>query len=643
MSIFSTGVSGLNAAQAGLLTTSHNISNASTPGYNRQVIVQGTNSPVLTGSGFIGQGTHVQTVQRVYDSFLGGQVLSAQASAEEMNSYLAQIQQIDNLLGDQNAGLSTALTAFFQGIQDMAANPASIPGRQSVISTAQSLVARFQMLDQQMSQLRDGVNQQITAQVTQINTYASQLANINQQIILAQASGGGQPPNDLLDQREQMIGDLNKLVRVSTVAQSDGAVNVFIGNGQSLVVGAQSYQLQAVQSTSDPEQTTIAIVGVGGTALTLPESQITGGSLGGLLRFRSESLDGTQNALGRIALTLAQNFNDQQKLGQDLNGVLGTSFFSVAGPTVRANSLNTGSGAPSVSIDPATIAQLTTSDYQLTYVGGATPYKLTRLSDNTVQNFASLPQTVDGITIGVGSWSPALNDRILIEPTRAAAGSITVALTDPTLIAAAAPIRTATTAANTGTASISPGSVNVPPPPNPALQHTVTITFTGPTTFDVVDTTSATTLASGVSYTSGGNISYNGWTAQISGKPAAGDVFTIAANTGGTADSRNAVLLGALQTQQTMQSSAGGGATASYQSAYAQIVSAIGSKTNEVQAIGNAQQTLVDQATKALQSLSGVNLDEEAANLLRYQQAYQASAKVLDIAGKVFDSILSLG
>jgi flagellar hook-associated protein 1 FlgK len=216
-------------------------------------------------------------------------------------------------------------------------------------------------------------------------------------------------------------------------------------------------------------------------------------------------------------------------------------------------------------------------------------------------------------------------------------------LTDPTLIAAAAPIRTATTATNTGTASISAGSVNIPPPPNPALQHTVTITFTSATTFDVVDTTSAITLASGVSYTSGGNISYNGWTAQISGQPAVGDVFTVAANTGGSADSRNAVLLGALQTRQTMQSSAGGGATASYQSAYAQIVSTIGSKTNEVQAIGAAQQTLTDQATQALQSLSGVNLDEEAANLLRYQQAYQASAKVLDIAGKVFDSILSLG
>ena len=232
---------------------------------------------------------------------------------------------------------------------------------------------------------------------------------------------------------------------------------------------------------------------------------------------------------------------------------------------------------------------------------------------------------------------------MLIQPTRAGAGNIALAFTDPLQLAAAAPIRTAAALSNTGTANVSAGSVNAPPPPNPALQHTVTITFTSPTTFDVVDTTSATTLATAVGYVNGGNITYNGWTLKISGNPAAGDVFTVASNTGGTADNRNAVLLGALQTRQTMLGAASTAPLASYQSAYAQMVSAIGSKTNEVKAIGAAQQGLADQATQALQSLSGVNLDEEAANLLRYQQAYQASAKVLDIAGRVFDEILALG
>lgn len=647
MSVFSVGISGLNAAQAGMLTTSHNIANASTAGYNRQEIVQGTNTATFTGVGFVGQGTHVQTVRRIYDQFLGRQVLSAEAGAAEMGTYQAQISQIDNLLADSSSGLSPALAAFFKGVQDVAANPASIPGRQSMLSAAQALTARFQAIDRRLTEIRDDTNQQIAGQVAQINTYSSQLADINQRIILAQARGADQPPNDLLDQRDQMLKDLNILVRVSTVVQGDGSFNVFIGNGQPLVVGNQSYQLKAVQAPDDPERTNVAIVGVGGTALTMPESQITGGSLGGLLNFRSQTLDDVQNALGRVALTLAQNFNDQHRLGQDLTGALGQNFFSTSVPTVRPSSLNTGTGMPTANINATTIDRLTGSDYRLTFVGGATPYALTRLSDNQVQSYATLPQTVDGMTIGLGTWTgagaPVVNDTVLIQPTRSGAGNIAVNFSDARQIAAAAPIRTAAALTNTGTASIGEGTVNAPPPTNPALQHTVTITFTSPTTFDVVDVTTATTLASAVAHVAGADITYNGWTTQITGNSATGDIFTIEANTNGVADNRNAALLGALQTRTTMIGSSTSGPTASYQSAYAQIVSAVGSKANEVAAIGAAQQGLADHATQALQSLSGVNLDEEAANLLRYQQAYQASAKVLQIAGKVFDEILSLG
>ncbi len=641
MSIFNAGLSGLNAAQVGILTASHNISNASTPGFNRQEIVQGTNLPMFSGSGFLGQGTHVQTVKRVYDEFLGRQLLSASASASEMDGYLSQIKQIDNLLADPSAGLSPALAAFFNGVQDVAANPASIPSRQSMLSAAQSLVARFQSIDQRMAEIRDGVNSQIGGQVTSINTFSSQLADINQRIILARAGSQTQEPNDLLDQRDQMVRDLNKLIRVTTLTQSDGSFNVFIGNGQPLVVGAQSYQLQAVQAPDDPERLTVAISGVGGTPLILPEAQVTGGSLGGLLGFRSQTLDAAQNAVGRIALTLAQNFNDQHRLGQDLTGALGQDFFTVSGPVVAASSLNSGSGVPAVSVDAATIAQLTTSDYQLSYLGVGS-YRLTRLADNQVQNFAALPQTVDGITIAAGAWAPVAGDRVLIQPTRQGARNIAVAPADPRLIAAAAPVRSSAALTNSGTAVISAGTVNAPPPPNANLTQTVTITFDNPpTTFDVSGT--GTGNPSNVAYASGGDISYNGWTFQISGTPAAGDKFTVSANANGVADNRNAILLGALQTGTTMIGSASGGPTASYLSAYAQLVSSVGSKANEVEAIGTAQQALVDHTTQSLQQISGVNLDEEAANLLRYQQAYQASAKVLATAAKIFDEILALG
>jgi flagellar hook-associated protein 1 FlgK len=653
MSIFSVGVSGLNAAQAGMLTAGHNIANASTPGYSRQEIVQGTNIPMLTGSGFQGQGTHVQTVKRIYDEFLGRQVLSAEASASEMDSYLSQIKQIDNLLGDPSAGLSPALSAFFKGVQEVAANPASIPSRQAMLSAAQSLVARFQSLDQRMSEIRDGVNSQISGQVTAINTYSSQLADINQRIILAQAGSQTQIPNDLLDQRQKMLTDLNKLIRVSTLAQSDGSFNVFIGNGQPLVVGTQSYQLRAVASQSDPERLVVAMNGVGGTTLTLPESQITGGTLGGLVAFRGTSLDSAQNSLGRIALSLAQNINDQHKLGMDLTGALGGDFFDIsnAAPTVRENSGNSAgasvTGAPTVLFDVPNIDLLTVSDYRLDTDG--TNFTLTRLADNTSTAITTVPQTVDGISIDTSTWTaPVAGDSFLIQPTRAGARNIAVAVTDARAIAAAAPIRTAAALANTGTAAINAGSVLAPPPADPNLQHRVTITFTSATTYDVFDATSATVLATAVTYpdpppaTGGAVLAYNGWTAQITGNPARGDVFTVEANANGVADNRNAMLLGALQTASTMLGGASG-PTASYQSAYSQIVSEVGSKANEVEAIGTSQQSLVDHATTSLQQISGVNLDEEAANLLRYQQAYQASAKILEIAAKVFDEIVALG
>lgn len=641
MGILSVGISGLNAAQAGLLTTSHNISNASTPGYSRQEIVQGTNTAMFTGAGFVGQGTHVATVRRVYDEFLARQVLSTEAGAAEMQSYQAQISQIEYMLADTDAGLSPVLSGFFKGVQDVSANPSSVSARQSMISAAQALTARFQGMDQRFTEIRGGVNQQITAQIAEINTYTAQVADINQRIIVAQTSGTEKKPNDLLDQRAQALRELNKIVRVTTVEQSDGSTSIFIGSGQALLVGNQLNRLQATRLADDTERVTVGIVGVSGAAQIMAEAQVTGGSLAGLLGFRSQTLDLAQNSVGRIALTLAQTFNDRHMLGQDLTGNLGQQFFSTQPPLVRASSLNTGSGVPGVGIDAASIAELTTSDYRLSFTGGN--YRLTRLADNQVQTFAALPQTVDGMTISIGAWLPNANDSVLIQPTRGAAHDIALAFTDARMVAAAAPVRSSAALGNAGTARISAGTVNGPPPTDPNLRHKVSITFTSATSFDVVDITAGATLASGMAYTTGADISYNGWTAQISGNPVAGDVFTLESNVNGVSDNRNAALLGGLQTRNTMNGGSGAAASASYQSAYAQLVSAIGSKGNEVEAIGRGQQVLADQFSQSLQSASGVNLDEEAANLLRYQQAYQASAKVLEIANRVFDEIIALG
>jgi flagellar hook-associated protein 1 FlgK len=666
MSIFSVGAGALNAAQAGILTTGHNIANASTPGYSRQAIVQGTNIANLTGSGYIGSGTHVQTVRRIYDQFLGRQILSAEAGVAEMDTYLSQIQQMDNLLADPDAGLSPAMADFFKGVQEVAANPSSIPGRQSMLSAAQSLAARFQGLDQRMSEIRDGLNTQLHSQVESINTLSTQLADINQRIIIAEAGSVAQVPNDLLDQRDQMVRDLNKVIRVNTVTQSDGSFNVFFGNGQPLVVGAQTYTLRAVTSNTDPERFVVAMEGIGGTLMSVQESQVSGGSLGGLLSFRSGALDQAQNALGRIAITLAQNFNDQHNQGMDLTGKIGGDFFKLPTPVLRASVLNTGDPnlLPTVTLDVDNLAKLSDSDYELSSPDGIN-FELKRLSDGTVTAITDHPQSVDGMLIETNTWVPGAGDSIVIQPTRAGARNLSVAIRDPRAIAAALPIRTAAALTNQGSGAIDAGQVT--DTQNAAfgnfaasgqLAPPILIRFDSPaTTYSIYDATlfdpsdlSLGLLEGGIAFNSGApvfptpaqTLDY-GYQVTLSGAPAAGDQFTVGGNKNGISDNRNAMLLGALQTQSTMLAGETYGPTATYQSAYSQIVSAVGSKTAEVKTIGAAQQGLADHATTTMQEISGVNLDEEAANLLRYQQAYQAAAKILEIAGRVFDEVIALG
>lgn len=739
MTIISVGASALNAAQTGVLTTSHNIANASTPGFTRQQIVQTTNQPTLTGAGFIGQGTSVQTVERIYNQYVVRQMLSAQSGVAEMDTYLGQIQQLDNMLADPNAGLSPVLADFFKGVQDLAASPSSIPARQATLSAAQGLVARFQGIEQRVGEIRDGVNQQVTDEISKINAFATQLAEINQRIIVAQAAGPHLPANDLLDQRDQLVADLNKDIRAYTVQQSDGTLNVFIGNGQPLVVGTVVSTLQAVQDANDPQKTAVALKNPwGSSAMQISESLLTGGNLGGLLAFRRESLDAVENALGRIAIGLAQAFNEIHRLGQDLTGAIGGDFFKVASPVVNP-------GATNASAATVLSAQIVNSDYRVTYAGGN--YQIQRLSDNTnMGSFATLPQYVDGVKISLSSgtpnandvflvrpgnspgsrviadsdntgtavldstgsniqalgtsdyrldvtaaggpytfrltrlsdnqmWTgsgatanaaladlatyqqvgfnlsfsgtaPSVNDSFVIQPTRNGASEMAVLVTDPAAIAAAMPVRTAAALANTGTAGIDAGTVldksYLP------LTGPITLTFNAATNqFTVAGAAPAVgSIAYNPATASSKTISFNGLSFTISGTPGDGDKFTIAANANGVADNRTARLLGGLQTLRSLAGTPGSttaGATATFQEAYAQIVSLVGNKTREVEVAGQAQQSLADQAQSARDQVSGVNLDEEAAKLLQYQQAYQAAAKMIDIAGKLFDEILALG
>jgi len=629
--ILSSGLSALNAAQTGLLTTGHNISNAATPGFHRQEMVQQARTAQLTGAGFIGQGVDVSTVKRVYDDFLTRQVTQAQAQAGALDAYYAQIKQLDDMLGDTGSGLAPALQSFFSALDDVAANPGAVPSRQALLSAGEALATRFQTLDQRFADIRTGVNSEISTSVSHINSISQQIARLNESIVIAQNQASGQPANDLLDQRDQLVSELNKEIGATVVKQSDGSYNVFLGTGQPVVIGAKALSLTAINAADDPGRTTVAVVTETGIA-AMPESSLQGGALGGYVAFRREALDPGQNTLGRLAVGIAQTFNDQHRLGQDLHGALGADFFDVPTPTVIAKGTNNPASSISASITDA--GALTASDYRFTYDG--VNYTITRLSDGATSSTATAPGALTPFTVdGVSVTAATLNagESFLIEPTRNGGRDIALAIADTADIAAAAPIRTAAALANTGTATISAGTVNAPL--NANLRHNVTITFQSPTQLRIDDAATGASVIQ--AYTAGADIQFNGWTVQITGTAVAGDSFSIRPNDNASGDNRNALLLAQLRAARPLLNG-----TASYLSAYGQVVSDIGNKTRELQVTSEAQNALVAQTQESQQALSGVNLDEEASNLLRYQQAYQAAGRIVQIAGKLFDTLLDV-
>lgn len=641
--ILSIAQSGLAAAQAGLATTSHNISNQGVAGYTRQQIVQSAAPGQDYGYGYIGNGTNVDTIKRVYNSFLVTQANGAQSTKSQYDTYYAQINRINNMMADSTSGLAPSMQDFFTSVQNMVSDPSGAASRQSVLSAGQTLAARFQSMDSQLRSMQDDVNQQIQGSVTNINSYAQQIAQLNLSISKAQSTG--QPPNDLMDQRDQLVTQLSQESK-ATVVEQDGNYNVFIGNGQPLVVGSQANQLITMSSSTDIGRTEVGYQNANGTLVTLPEGSLTGGNLGGLFNFRSQTLDATQNALGRIAIGMADTFNAQHKLGVDLNGAAGGNFFNVASPLVTASIKNSGNAVVNASI--TNVSALTASDYRLSYDG--TNYTVTRLSDNqSVYSNTTFPAApIDGVQFTQSSGTMAAGDQYLVRPTVDGASDFNTLIVNTNLIAAATPIRTSAPTTNTGSGSISAGSIDASytsatvATPITLTYNATAGTFSGfpssmPVTIMANGTSTTYAAGAAVPYTSGATIAFGGVQVQISGAPKNGDTFSISANTNAAGDNRNILALGALQTANTLLNG-----TANYNGAYGQIVSSIGNKTREMQVNSDAQGKLLTSIQGAQQSESGVNLDEEATNLIRYQQAYQASGKVMQVVSQLFDTLLSI-
>ncbi|MEN6540505.1 MAG: flagellar hook-associated protein FlgK [Mizugakiibacter sp.] len=617
--MLSTGISGLLSSQIALDTTSHNIANVNTDGYSRQRADFVARPAQQTGPFYVGQGTTVQSVQRLYDQYLTDQVRGATSGQSRFGTFGELAGRVDNLLADQTAGLQPALDAFYGAIQDLANYPADSPTRQALLGQANALTARFHGLAAQFDQLDQETSKRIGATVGEINGLGRAIARLNDQVQAAQSTGA--TPHDLLDQRDALVKQLAADVGVSVVPQDDDTINVFVGNGQPLVLGNQASTLGVVGNAYDPTRAEVT----SGTPPVVITGQLSGGTLGGLVDFRTQMLDPTRNQLGRSATALAQAFNAQHRAGMDANGQMGGDFFSLGAPTVLRNSNNT--GGASVTAAVADVSGLTASDYVLSYDGSA--WSLRR-SDGTAvamtgSGTAADPFLADGLSLQVGGAASA-GDRFMIQPTRGAAGSLAVAITDPGAVAAAVPVRASAAASNTGSATL--GAPSVTDATDPNLQTTATITFASATTYQINGGAVLTLPASGT-------IGANGWSVTLTGTPAAGDTFTVAANSGGVGDNGNALALGNLADAGVLD-----GGNTSVGAAYGQLVAQVGSVTAQAKTGLNAQTGLLNQATQAQSNVSGVNLDEEASNLVRYQQSYQASARVIAVADSLFQTLL---
>jgi flagellar hook-associated protein 1 len=633
--IMNTAVSGLVAFQRALAVTGNNIANANTAGYSRQTVDLANRAPDATAGVFIGNGVDVTSVARAYDQFSVAQLRSGNGVLGQQTSFLNVATQVDNLLSGASNGISAAITSFFNAWQTLASDPSSQSNRQQVLSQARGLAASVSQAATQLDTLQGNINSQLNGTVSDVNNITAAIAKLNDQIATATAQSGGQPPNDLLDQRDQLITQLSSLVSVRTNTERDGVVDVFVGNGQALVVRGQSTALGTTASSYDASQLDITYgTGAGQQVIT---STLSGGQLGGLLQATTQLIDPTLNGLGQLAGAIASQVNAQQQVGLDQNGQLGRPLFSVGSPQVFADSTNTGSATLTASA--VDVSASTTSDYLLRYQGGtwtATVAGSGQVATVSGAGTVASPLVVGGVSLVLGG-APANGDTFLVKPLAQAARSIAALTSDPRLVAAAAPVQSSAALSNIGNATIGPATVqtgvpvsSTPLPPNPALLTPASIVFqTPPTTY---------TINGGAPqpYTSGQPIAANGWSVTITGVPAAGDTFRVGPNSNGGGDNGNALAMAQLQRQGVLV-----GGTVGISDGYASLVGAVGAVTQQANVAQTAQQALVNQAQQAVSNVSGVNLDEEAANMLRWQQAYAAAAKLVSTADAMFQTLLA--
>ena len=629
MSLFiNNGLSGLLASQRALQTIANNVSNVNTDGYVRQQTNLAANPVQYRGSFAIGTGVNVAGIERVYDQFLGDEVKLATMAQSQAESYNSMAMRLDGLLGNPDLNISTSIQQFFDQLEAVNRDPTSTVNREQLLAEGDALAARFRQIDTQIAGLGNEIDNRLEMSVNTINDLAASLATINDRI----ASTGGGVPNDLLDQKERLLTQLSEQINFTQVTQDNGMTNIMTGSGQPLVLGVKSFSLALAQNEYDGSKLEIAYNDGGG--LQPISNRITGGAVAGLIRFRNETLEATNRELGQIALGLTETLNAQQRVGSDLNGQQGEDIFAGLSPTAAASSRNTGTA--NVSLSFGDVAAVNARDYELLFDGAG--YQLTDAITGTSvamsgSGTAGDPFIAEGMEIVVSAGAVS-GDRFLLQPVSKTAGGFALEMTDPSKVAVAALLNTSTALSNTGSATVS--GVEIDDSSAPGLLQPVQIVFDDPSTFRIYDG-GGTDLSGPLAYTSGADISFNGWTLQISNAPQTGDQFLVRQTAAGSGDNANGLLMAKLPSNGYFSNG-----QLSVEGLGAAMLTTIGSAAARSGQDLVVQNSLLEQAEFDFESVSGVNLEEEAANLLRYQEAYLASSKIIGVANTLFQTLLGV-
>lgn len=680
MSLLNIGMSGLNAAQGSLSVLSNNIANANTAGYSRQQTIQSANASNQYGGVFIGSGTTLADVRRVYNEYLDTAYQNSTSLNSDAKAYLDQVSAVDKTLSDKTTGMSSVLSSFFAAVQTASANPSDTSARQILLTSAQTLSNRFNSISSQLSQQKETINSQLTSLTDQVNQLTSSIASLNKQITQVQGSSNTTPAN-LLDARAEAVRSLNELIGVNA-SEKNGVFSVSTGTGQSLVLGDRSNTLSAVPSKSDTSQYTIQMNASGGTAMDLG-NVISGGSIGGLLRYRSDVLMPAINDLGRIAIVTADTINSQLGQGIDLNGEFGSSMFkdinSAASVALRSLSAQGNQGVGSLGVTIKDTSKLTNFDYKVTFSDPADLNKVTveRSDGKAMGAFdisATPPSVIDGFTLELTNGPMQAGDSFKVSPTASGAQDIGTVLNDPSKIAFAAPLKGEASKTNQGTGSFTPPTLTLPLDIQggaTTAQLRVGIENSMPVKMvfgkPAADGTQSYTLndAKGDPIGSGtiipgqaNKITVNvpmrdasgalvvpaksfGFDTTVAGSPTDGDSTTFSFNATGVSDNRNAQQLLNLQTKATVGVATDGTGGTSLVGANSKLVSTVGAKAAAATTDTTATNVLLTANKNARNSVSQVNLDEEAGDMIKFQQYYTASSQIIKAAQETFSTLIN--